>query len=147
MIFMNPQFILLLFFSLASSVGIIWSLVLLWWAMRSQNWDRINCEITESRVEIRHVKNTRYISIIKYKYTVNGLPYQGDNLKYGGTWSLKSTSYSYCDKYPAGKTVKLCVDPSNPKRSVLEPGASLRSYLFVITAIAFGIVGFTILLN
>ena len=145
---MNPQFILLLFFSLASSAGLIWSVVFLWWAIRSQNWDRIDCVITESRVEIKRIKNnTRYIPIINYKYSVNGLPYQGNNLKYGGTWSFKSTSYGYCDKYPTGKTVKVSVDPSNPKRSVLEPGTSLRSYLFVIITIAFGIVGFTILLN
>ena len=145
---MNLQFTLLLFFSLASSAGLIWSVVFLWWAIRSQNWDRIGCMITESRVEIKRFKNnTRYIPIINYNYNVNGLPYQGNNLKYGGTWSFKSTSYGYCDKYPTGKTVKVSVDPSNPKRSVLEPGASLRSYFSVIIAIAFGVVGLTILLN
>jgi len=145
---MNLQFILLIFVSLASSAGLLWSLVNLWRAIRSQDWDQIDCVITESRVEIRPLRhNTRYIPIIKYKYSVIGLPYEGNNLKYGGTWSFKSTSYAYCDKYPTGKTVKVSVDPRNPKRSVLEPGASLRSYFSVIIAIAFGVVGLTILLN
>ena len=145
---MNLQFILLIFISLASAAGMVWALINLGRAIRSQHWNQIDCVITESRVENRRLRhNTRYIPIIKYKYSVIGLSYEGDNLKYGGTWSFKSTSYTYCEKYPTGKTVKVRVDPSNPKRSVLEPGASLRSYFSVIIAIAFGVVGWTILLN
>ena len=145
--FMSTQNLLLLLFTAASSAGLMWSLVSFSRAIGSRKWERIDCEITESRVEIRHVKNTRYIPVIKYTYTVKGVPYQGNNLKYGGTWSFESTSYDYCDKYPVGRIAKASVDPGNPKLSVLEPGASLRSYLFIVVSIAFGAAGFIILHN
>lgn len=121
-----------LLLSLGGLVGFIWSSRNLWLAIRSRRWNLFDCHIIDSRIEIRRGRIRYYVPIISYEYTFDGLHYEGNKIRYAGTWETESGSRDYCDKYSLGRIVKVSVDPIHPERSVLVPGASLLSYLYVI---------------
>jgi hypothetical protein len=138
---MDHKLIYGLLLSLGGLIGFIWSSRNLWLAILSRHWNLIDCDIIESRVEIRRARIRAYVPIISYKYTFGGLHYEGYKIRYGGTWETESGSRDYCEKYPVGSIVKVSVDPIHPERSVLVPGASLLSYLYVIGSMVSAAVG------
>jgi hypothetical protein len=142
---MDHKLIYGLLLSLGGLVGFIWSSRNLWRAILSRHWNLIDCDIIESRVEIRRARIKGYVPIISYKYTFDGLHYEGYKIRYGGTWETESGSRDYCDKYSAGSVVKVSVDPLHPERSVLVPGASSLSYLYVFGSIVSAAIGFVLL--
>ena len=75
---------------------------------------------------------------IEYSYTVNGGVYRNDVLSFGGN------STRFGDKpqdivagYREGLAVRVSYDPTNPRQSVLEPGAEASSTLLWLM-ISFG---------
>jgi Protein of unknown function (DUF3592) len=123
-----------LVFGLGGLIGLIWYIRTLWLAIRSKNWDRVNCEITESRITI--YPYTWYYPIISYKYTIDGLHYTGKRIQFGGIWHSYSNANDYCESYIKGEIYQVSVDPNDLRRSVLEPGASWRLYSNIIGCIA-----------
>jgi len=133
-----------LLFGLGGLIGFIWSSRNLWLAIRSRHWNLFNCDIVESRVEKRSGwRITSYIPIISYKYTFDGVHYEGNTIRYGGTFGRESRSRDYCETYSAGSIVKVSVDPTHPKRSVLVPGVSLFLIWEIIFSAVIGTLGFT----
>jgi hypothetical protein len=137
---MDRTIVFLLGYSLSSSIGLIWSLKNLWRAIQSQYWNRVDCEIIESRVTL--FPYTWFYPIISYKYTIDGLHYKGKKIKYGGLQRSYFKANAYCEQYVKGEIYQVSVDPNNFKRSVLEPGASLQIYLAIIFWIVIGAIGF-----
>jgi len=144
---MDHKLIYGLLLSLGGLIGFIWSSRNLWLAVLSRRWNLVDCDIIESRVEIIWGRIRAYVPIISYKYTFDGLHYEGNKIRYGGTWETESGSRDFCEKYSLGGIAKVSVDPIHPERSVLMPGASLLSYLSVIGSIVSAAIGFVLLLT
>jgi len=143
---MNQRLAFALTFGLGGLIGFIWSSRNLWLAVRSHHWNLVDCDIMESRVEIRKDRYGRsYIPIISYEYKFEGLHFEGNKIRYGGTWGTKSEANAYCEKYPEGSSVKVSVDPIHPERSVLVPGGTFI-YLAFIASIVSAVLGLSPLL-
>jgi hypothetical protein len=140
-------FVFFLGWGLVGLTGLIWSLRNLWLALRSKYWNEVDCEIIESDVKTIQLKGKSYRPVISYRYNVNGFDYEGNKIKYGATWGTESVANDYCEKYPAGKIVKVSFDPMNHHRSVLEPGASWRTFGAIILFLAAGAWGLTGILD
>lgn len=130
-------------FGLGGLIGFTWSSRNLWLALRSHHWNLVDCDIIESRVEERSTSRGRwYVPIISYEYKFEGLHFEGNKIRYGGTWGTESEANAYCEKYPEGSTVKVSVDPIHPERSVLVPGGTFI-YLAFIASIVSAVLGFS----
>ena len=139
-------FVFFLGWGLVGLTGLIWSLRNLWLALQSKYWNEVDCEIIESDVKITQLKGKSYRPMISYRYNVNGFDYEGNKIKYGATWGSESVANNYCEKYPVGKKVKISIDPNNYGRSVLEPGASLSTIVWIILYSALAAMGYRALL-
>ena len=126
-------FVFILACSFGSIIGFIWSLRNLWRGLQSRSWNRVDCEIIESRLPLYGPP------LISYKYIIDGIPCKGKRIKYGGV--RRGYSNAYCEKYVKGETYQASVDPNNFKRSVLEPGPSSQIYLSIIICIIIGLIG------
>lgn len=119
----------------------------LWLAIRSRHWNLFDCDIIDCQVEKRRGwRITSFVPIISYEYTFDGVRYEGNKIRYGGTWDSESNSRDYCEKYSVGRIVKVSVDPIHPKRSVLVPGVSLFLIWEIIFSIVIGTWGFAALI-
>ena len=115
--------------------GLIWALINLWLSLRCKFWEIADGEIKDSCTDVR--QGTRslfksYYPFITYTYNVNGVAYEGNRIRYGSTGGSKSVSDNYFQKYPAGKKVKISIDPHDYGRSVLEPGVSANTIVWII---------------
>jgi len=131
-------FVFILACSFGSIIGFIWSLRNLWRGLQSRSWDRVDCEIIESRLPLYGPP------LISYKYIIDGIHCIGKRIKYGGVggkWKAYLTANAYCEKYVKSETYQVSVDPNNFKRSVLEPGPSSQIYLSIIICIIIGLIG------
>ncbi len=139
-----------LVFSLASAliglIGLVWSLRNLYRGIQSRNWDLIDCEITDSEVEMIPLRARLYIPRISYKYSIGGIQYEGSRLRYGATWRTESIANGYCEEYYTGKITKVSVNPNYYGRSVLQPGTTFQLYLTIIVWIVLGAIGVNFLL-
>jgi hypothetical protein len=131
---------------LCGLIGLIWSLRNLWLSLRSKYWNIVEGKINESYVKITQYRGKMYYPIISYTYNVDGFDYEGNKIKYGGTWRTESVANDYCMKYPVGEKVKVSFDSMNHNRSVLEPGASWRIYGAIILFLALAAMGYRALL-
>ena len=60
---------------------------------------------------------------IRYRYQVDGQPYQSRFEFPSGTHPLPEFNRSYVEKYPVGANVTVYYNPQQPTDSTLEPGA------------------------
>ena len=136
-----------LVFGLGGLMGFAWSLRNLWLAIRSRLWNLYDCDIIDSRVEKRRGwRITSYVPIISYEYIFDGVRYEGNKIRYGGTFDSESRSRNYCEIYSVGRIVKVSVDPIHPKRSVSVPGVSLFLVWEIMFSAVIGTLGFIALL-
>ena len=125
-------------FALIGLVGLIRSLFIISRSIDSEDWMRTNCEILESSVQkIITGEGAEYRAVIKYKYIVNGLSYEGDTVRFGRSSVLESTAYDIWYEYRKGNIARVYVDPKTPQRSVLIPGISPSVYVLIIIYILF----------
>ena len=134
----SGTFVIIIAWGLSSLMGLIWNLRNLSLSLRSKYWNEVDCEIIESSVKIVQYRIKSYYPIISYRFKVNGLDYEGNRIKYGGTGGTESVANDYCEKYPLGRIVKVSFDPMNHKRSVLEPGPSWRIFAALVLWLVLG---------
>jgi hypothetical protein len=113
-------------------IGLIWSLTNLWLSLRCKFWIIVDGQIKDSSTDVRQYRFKSYYPFISYTYNVNGVAYEGNRIRYGSTGGSKSVAHNYFQKYPAGKKVKISIDPNNYGRSVLEPGVSANTIVWII---------------
>jgi hypothetical protein len=124
-------------FFLAGAVAVGFGARNVWLAYASERWPNVQGVITVS--EISHDDETTGAKI-SYSYAVDGKPFEGSGVSFGDYSSSDSGhAHAILTKYPKGKQVQVCYQPSNPARSVLEPGfctglllAPLFGMLFLI---------------
>ncbi len=83
----------------------------LWLGIRSQYWDRVDCEIIESRLSL----SIKPYPVISYQYKIDGIPCKGKRIKYGGVRQGYFRAGAYCDQYVKGETYQVSVHPNNLK--------------------------------
>jgi hypothetical protein len=121
--------------------GLIWCLIVLSRSIDSENWIRVDCQITESTVEEIIGEGTEYRAVVQYRYSIDGRSYKGDTVRFGRQTSGKTYAYTICKKYPKGSMKRVSIDAENPQNSVLIPGISPSIYWTVIISIIFLAVG------
>jgi hypothetical protein len=126
-------------FAAGGLAGFIWCLVMISRCIDSEGWPRVDCDILESQVQFSG--KGRYWPKIKYKYSVNGLPYEGNAVRFGGPPTWKPTAEKICRKYSTGATARVSIDPEMPERSVLIPGISFELIVALIVMIGFMLLG------
>ena len=133
-------------YGLCGLIGLMWNLRNLWLSFRCKFWKIVDGEIKDSSVETRQYRFKSYYPIISYTYNVDGVVYEGSKIKYGGTGGSKSVADDYFEKYPVGKKVKVSIDPNDYSKSVLEPGASLNTIVWIIIFFGLALMGYRALL-
>jgi hypothetical protein len=141
------SFVFFLGWGLFGLIGLIWNLRNLWLSLRSKYWNEVDCKIIESDVKVTQYRGKSYHPIISYRYNVNGLDFEGNKIKYGGTGATESVANDYCERYRVGDIVKVSFDPMDHHRSVLEPGTSWRIFGAIILFLAVGAWGLTGILD
>ena len=107
----------------------------------SNGWPTVNGEVTASSIRTETTDDgTVYIADIEYRFVANDQWWEGDVVNFGenGSYSRRDT-VGILEKYPVGLEVTVSYDPEMPETSVLEPGVTSDSYLFLI-------IGLTLLL-
>jgi hypothetical protein len=128
-------------FAIGGLAGLIWSIVIIFRSIDSESWKWVDCHITESTIKVISGEGTEYRAIVKYQYSVDGIPYEGDTVRFGRSSAWKSTAEKICKKYPKGVTARVSYNPENPQSSVLIPGISPSIYVIVFLSICFLILG------
>ncbi len=139
----------LIVYGFCGLIGLIWSLTNLWLSLRCKFWKIVDGEIKDSCTDVRQSGRSLFKSYypkVTYTYNVEGVPYEGNRIRYGSTGGSKSAAHDYFEKYPTGKKVKISIDPNNYGRSVLEPGVSLNTIVWMIIFSGLATMGYRALL-
>lgn len=117
-----------------------WNLFL---GFKSKNWPKGTAKILSSEVE-RHRGSkggTMYGAEVHYEYSVNGVTYHNNKISFGDYQSNSPVRAKRLEnKYQEDHEFPVSYDPTNPERSVLEPGPQFMQLLIVlIGALFFGV--------
>jgi len=116
-------------------------------AKATMNWPSTQARIIRSEI-VRHPasdigKPDTYGPEIGYEYVIDGRKLTGNNIAFGVTGASSDHGFAeeYVAKFPAGKGVNVFFDPTNPQDSVLERGASGKTYFPLGLGLIFVIMG------
>lgn len=117
-----------------------WGWSVLQKARASASWPNVSGQITSSSVS--HSTDSEgadsYTPSVAYRYTVNDQQYSGYQIKFGETsYSSESKAELVVARYPAGATVPIYYNPSDPDTAVLEPGVTSGSYIILAIGACF----------
>jgi hypothetical protein len=119
-----------------------WSVVTLWFDVTlvrgvmqeaaAQHWPSVIGRVSTSQVKVgRGSKGgTTYNPIIRYKYRVDGRPYESDRVSFAMKVSTRRASARLLEKYRAGSEVVVHYDPHHSGSAVLETDVLTGSDLF-----------------
>ncbi len=126
---------------LLAGVGLsCWGLVVLVNARASANWTAVSGVIVSSGLEhdVDAEMGESWEPKVTYEYPAGGRQQVGTTLKFGdNSYDDQQEAQEILDRYPVGQGVQVYYDPDAPGRSVLEPGASARSYFVLVTGLGF----------
>ena len=122
-------------------------------ARESSSWPESEARVTYAKSEYHDGGSTgssQYEPVVHYRYTVNGVEYEGDTIFFGSksyqNRSGKARSQEVVSRYANYPLVPLRVNPQRPEQSVLEPGVTLRTYDSMGWALVFLIAGLALIL-
>ena len=101
-------------------------------ARKSMDWPSVAGVIERSKVvSKRKSDGTMYSADVAFAYEVDGQGFKGSNVTFGGGMSSSNSrmANSVVSRYRKGQKVDVFHDPEEPGNSVLEPGASWKSWL------------------
>jgi hypothetical protein len=104
-------------------------------ALRSPSWPTTVAVIRSSGVEaVGRVEGVKVV----YAYSFNGIDYEGDKLASLGVARFTLLgAMAVAKRYPVGGTVRVHLDPRDPRNSVIIPGVGWRGYVLVVVVTAF----------
>ena len=100
------------------------------------NWPTVTGQVIASSVQ--ELKKQGEQPLITYRYAVDGVSFEGDNITYG---RLKASPEEYTERYVRGKEIQVHYLPRNPSVSVLEPGGSNLQWLIACFGFGFALMG------
>src|SRR5436309_4176215 len=109
--------------------------------LASRSWDTVSAEIIESRARYPWSgfrpgfrSRFRWLAEIRYRYTIEGLTYEGDRFGFGkGTFPSRRAAERAVSMYPKGRIVTLLVSPSDRSVAVIEPGGGWSVVIMMLT--------------
>jgi hypothetical protein len=114
-------------------------------ARASLGWPRVPGEVVASDVErgLDEESDETRRTVIIYRYDVEGTPHRGRRVFFGDDIALRfaGPGKSRLTAYPVGRAVQVAVDPTDRRRAVLEPGASMAAYVAWLVPIAVALLG------
>ncbi|HEX6964643.1 MAG TPA: DUF3592 domain-containing protein [Gemmatimonadaceae bacterium] len=118
-----------------------YQVLLLLRALASRRWPRTTGRIQSSYFVPGTPKSGDFPSaVVQYKYKVAGGRRHGNLVGWNGGFTRRSARRT-SDRYNPGQVVTVWYDLRHPERAVLEPGATLASWMRVVFALAFLLVG------
>jgi hypothetical protein len=103
-------------------------------ARQSRSWPTVDATVVDARV-VGTSKGSR--PKIRYRYQTPDGPHESDRLVVGWMWGVSGGGPKrIVGQFPKGATVRVAVDPADPRYSVLLPGLSGHQ---VLTAIGSGL--------
>lgn len=103
------------------------------------HWRQVFATVVAAAVEITNVISAN----IEYEYEIDGKRFRGSRLRTlrveWGFWG--ASAHRTIDKYPVGSTIVVFVDPSDPSKSLIEPGGDKKflPFVLVMSALAAGV--------
>ena len=102
-------------------------------ARQSRSWPTVDATVVDARV-VGTSKGSR--PKIRYRYQTSDGPHESNRLVVGWMWGVSGGGPErIVGQFPKGATVRVAVDPADPRYSVLLPGLSVHQ---VLTAIGGG---------
>lgn len=115
---------------------------------KSRGWPNVSGSILSSRISVHESTDddgsttTNYGVALLYRYSVGGQEYQGTRRTFTDVnTSSRARAEKILATYPQGGSVTVYYDPQKPSTSVLVPGVSWISYLFLALGLAFLLFG------
>jgi hypothetical protein len=107
-----------------------------WRAEQSGAWPTAPGTVQVSRVVEASALRPR--AEVRYSYEVDGKVLTGWRVRFGDAWKSRSAAGAAEDvaQYPVGSSVVVRHEPGFPMESVLEPGATVGDWLFVMIGAA-----------
>jgi len=120
-------------------------------ALSARQWPEttgfiITAQVTSSRVRIRRSSSTGYRMAtsyrphVVYRYQVNGVGYEGEQLHLGETIGYSGTGpvETILTRYPVGVPVRVYYNPDNPTEATLSPKTGWATTIYwLISALLF----------
>ena len=102
--------------------------------LASRNWDVVNGEIIESRLEYWWFGRCWTVEV-RYQYTVAGTTYKADQFSFGKRlwFTSRGAAERASSTYQKGNVVRLLVSPSDRSVAVIEPGIGWRAVIMTLT--------------
>jgi hypothetical protein len=117
------QAILVLVVSLLAIGGGAWLLLASMENFLSAGWPRTEGVVESMQVmEKKGTKSgTQYLANVRYKFTLNGVLYQGDRFNTRGDYlASEQVATAVSKQYQQGGKCSVAYNPSNPERSILD---------------------------
>lgn len=118
-------------------------------AVASERWDRVPGTIVRSEVTAHGVGADRVHRLeFSYEYAVGDRTHRSSRVGFTPLWRRDPPERTarLVQRYPAGSPVGVYVDPRDPDRSVLEPGAAAGMLLVPVTGVVLVLVGAVLVL-
>lgn len=154
---MTPRqalFLMPVFAILGILLTVFWGIPTARNATKSQQWPSAEGSITLSEMATNYDSqdgSVTYSAKVLYAYSVDGAEHMGSTVAFGDYGSSDpGHAGGIVSRYPAGSMALVYYDPADPNNSVLEPGATWKSFVGVIAGIVFfaiGILGFVVSLR
>lgn len=104
-------------------------------ARQSRSWPTVDATVLDARI-VGTSKGSR--PKIRYRYQTPDGPHESNRIVVGWMWGVSGDGpQRIIGQFPKGATVRVAVDPSDPRYSVLLPGVSGHQVLTAIGGVFF----------
>ena len=126
-------------FCLWMAISISVALVAAWrQARESTGWPKAPGRMLSGTIDHPTHRPRDYTLQFRYEFTVDGRRHEGTQINAGDVMDTGRFA-ELQDRYAAGRMVSVAYDPSEPSRSVLEPGVTPgHRFLFLVPPVLYG---------
>ena len=109
-------------------------------ARASAFWPSVPGTITQAEVSTSAVG--RFRADVSYTYSVEGRPMFGNRVRASdGEFSVSDGAKQIIDGLAIGQQVDVHYDPSDPTRSLLQPGAGIQEHVLLVVPVVMLLIG------
>jgi len=118
-------------------------------AFSSSGWPHTTGHILSSTIQSSHSSSahaTSHTPVVSYSYSVAGHDYTGSTISPGRGWAAWS-AYATMRRYQPGYDAQVYYSPTDPSRSLLEPGLGLVNFDWFLWGAGIFFIGLPFVLN
>jgi hypothetical protein len=146
---MSNQIVIPVLFALIGVGGFIVALRDYLLGRASENWPAVEAEILGVDIVVPRLGRRTLSPQIRYKYQVDGITLVGNRISFAsiGRKLFESTAEEAVSPYRVTQRVSVRVSPSDPRRSVLEPGVRTSTYVLLLAFVACAAIGIALIMK